>query len=190
MATPLAIHIRKRVRDERRLADGSWPGYARSNAVAVSPEYQSAAGLPKQYYPSSAALHSALPGARSAQIASVTGKMWEGLQVRGSGTSKAIIDFGGSSLGSESKLEKLPNGRRRLVAKSGKVRNSTKAGRVFVAKKINIIQPSQTENVALADALSQVVGVEMAIAFDADRLTMATQGEQSLVESVKRALSA
>jgi len=42
----------------------------------------------------------------------------------------------------------------------------------------------------MADALSQVVGVQMAIAWDADRLSMATIGERSLVESIKRSLTA
>jgi len=190
IATPVAVHVRKRVRDDRRLAEGVWGGYSRSGSAVVSSEYAKDAGLPKRTYPSWAALHAALPGRKASQLFNMTGKMWEGLQVRGSGRAKAKIDFGGTSTGTESKIVTLRNGRKLKVADTIRVRNQTKAARVFLNKGINITQPSTTENIAMADALSQVVGVQMAIAWDADRLSMATIGERSLVESIKRSLTA
>jgi hypothetical protein len=191
IATPVAAHVRKRVRDDRRPAEGVWGGYSRSGSAVVSAEYQAAAGLSRRFYPSWAALHGNLPGKKRAQLFNITGGMWDGLQVRGSGGAKAIIDFTGSSMGSESKIVEVGRkGRKRKVAKPISVRNQTKAARVFQNRQINIIQPAQTENIAMADALSQVVGVQMAIAWDADRLSMATIGERSLVESIKRSLSA
>jgi hypothetical protein len=192
IATPLAAHVRHRVRDERRPAEGVWGGYARGRSVGMTPEYQSAAGLPRRYYPNEAAMHGNLPGRKRAQLFNVSGKMWDGLQVRGSGRSKAILDFDGTSMG-RGLSEPVMRGRgksRKLVVRPVMVRNARKAATVFQARDINIVQPAQTENVAMADALSQVVGVQMAIAWDADRLSMATIGERSLVESIKRSLTA
>jgi hypothetical protein len=191
VGVPVAKHIRTRVRDERRLAEGVWGGYGRSRSVTMTREYQQAAGLAKRFYPNEAAMHGNLPGIKRKRLFDVTGKMWDGLQVRGSGRSKAMIDFEGSSMGRGTELKPTGRGeRRRIVKKNAIVRNSQKAATVLAARDINIIQPAQTENVAMADAVSQVVGVQMAVAFDADRLTMATIGERSLVESIKRSLTA
>ena len=191
VGVPVASHIRTRVRDERRLAEGVWGGYARGGSVAMTRDYQSAAGLPKRFYPNEAAMHGNLPGRKRSQLFNVSGKMWDGLQVRGSGRSKALIDFEGSSLGRGTQLKPTGRGdKRKIVKKPAIVRNSQKAATVFAARDINIVQPSQTENIAMADAVSQVVGVQMAVAFNADRLSMSTLGEQSLVESIKRSLSA
>jgi len=189
VGVPVALHIRTRVRDERRLAEGVWGGYGRSQTQIVTQAYKDAAGLDSRYYQSNAALHAALPN--PSKLFHVTGAMWDGLQVRGSGRSKAVLDFTGTSIGKGArKVTRTRRGRTVVKSVPQTVRNSAKAFGIFAAKGINVLQPSQTENIAMADAVSQVVGVQMAVAFDADRLSMSTLGEQSLVESIKRSLSA
>lgn len=149
VATPLALQMRRRVRDEQRTAQGPWSGYSRASRVVLTEQYASAAGLAKRYYPHSAAMHANLRN--GGKLFSVTGKMWEALQVRGSGRDRAVVDFAGSSLGRGTVVKKRrgKNGVR-LVAVPATVRNAQKAGAILRHRDINVVEPTDTELEACA----------------------------------------
>lgn len=78
-------------------------GPRKHKSYYISPAYAVAAGLGERTkFRSSAEMHGAIgstPGKSN-----VTGGMWRGLQVRNYGSEFAVIEFGGSSLGSKSVL--------------------------------------------------------------------------------------
>ena len=163
---PLALHMRRRVRDEQRTADGPFSGYGRGGSVIMSEQYQRAAGLAKRYYRNSAAMHGALKNA--GKLFSVTGKMWESLQVRGSGTSRAIVDFEGSSIG-RGTVVKTRRTKKGVILKNvpETVRNSAKARGIFDTRKINIIEPTQDELTACAATLTETAARGIQVAWGA-----------------------
>ncbi len=136
LAVPLAQAMRTRVRDRRLTADGPIPRYG-SRPVLLSQTYASAAKLGRRYWRSSIDMHDALPQHRGYYV---TGKMWGGLQVRGSGRA-AIVDFAGSSPG------------RGKHGKPANVRNQVKANAILRAHGVNVVEPNGRERADSAIAL-------------------------------------
>ena len=141
--TPLAIQIRKRVRDDRRLASGVWDGYGRRASVLLSKPYMAAAGLSRQYWPHSAAMHGNLKNGN--KLFSVTGKMWEGMQVRGLARDRARIDFQGSSAGRGDVKYITKEGKKFKVVEPHNVRNQSKANSIFARRKVHVLEPTEEE---------------------------------------------
>lgn len=186
-AAPLALHMRRRVRDERKVASGVWSGYARRSSVVMTRAYADRAGLPKTWYRSSADMHAALPG--SERLFSVTGGMWDGLQVRGSGNDRAIIDFAGTSVGKgTTQVTRRRGGQPVLVTKPANVRNSAKARSIFDQRDVHILEPADAELVAMTEALVQSLAERQADAWGAEVRSVSSAGDRSLVESIMAAL--
>jgi hypothetical protein len=152
LAVPLAARVRERVRDDRRPATGALPGYGRA-LVYLSEQYAQQAGLAKMAWRSSDTMHAALGHAK---MYHVTGGMWAGMQVRGSGPSSAVIDFGGSSIGrGTTTVSRQRGGRVVLVAKPVVVRNSQKAGGILFHHKIHVLEPTVDEIEACSGVLME-----------------------------------
>ncbi len=150
LAVPLAARMRDRVRDEQRPAVGTMPAYGRA-PVALSETYARQAGLASQWWRSSADMHAALGHAKGYHV---TGGMWGGLQVRGSGSASAIIDFGGSSIGrGVVTIERQRRGRTILRARPAVARNAQKAGGILLHHKIHVLEPTAAEIDSCALAL-------------------------------------
>ena len=126
----------------------------------------------------------------------MTGGMWEGLQARSSRGGKAVvIDFREMSIGAHGVKEgkrTIKKGKRagkevRQKANT-RVKNSQKAGVILTELGINVVQPTFNENMAMADAVSNKIGLQMAAAMDADSVqTRATSGARTtLVQSLRR----
>ena len=69
-----------------------------------------------------------------------------------------------------------------------RVKNSQKAGVILTKLGINVVQPTFNENMAMADAVSNKIGLQMAASMDADSVqTRATSGARTtLVQSLRR----
>lgn len=117
----------------------------------ISQAYADLLGLRQTRWRSSAAFHNAA-GTKPGTFR-VSGKMWEGLQVRNVGPSAVIMDFAGSSPGGTRQSSTTKGGRQRK--KPVLVRNQVKAGTVFRQSKVNPIQPKDTEVVAMGDAVTR-----------------------------------
>lgn len=164
---PLALQMRRRVRDERITAKGPFAGYSRLAHVVLSQQYADAAGLSRRYWPSSAAMHGQLPGGN--KLFSVTGKMWEGLQVRGSGKDRAVIDFGGTSMGKGvNKIERTVRGKPVIRNKPAMVRNSEKAGGILAKTGVHILEPTNDEWSTVGMVLMAAAAQGVALAFNAE----------------------
>lgn len=165
LAAPLALAMRERVRDKRLLPGRKWPAFGR-RPVYFSDAYRQQAGLAKAWYASSQLMHAALSHQKGFFV---TGGMWGGLQVRGSGRDSAIIDFGGSSIGrGVNKIERTRKGKTVLVNKPAVVRNSQKAGGIFTALKINVLRPEQSELDTAAAVLVERIANNWAVAAGGD----------------------
>jgi len=145
MAAMVAKHMRARVQ-AGRLAS-SRRGFRASGArFTVAGPYALTAGR--------------APGAGSSRewhagqtnLFSNTGGMWKGLQARGSGRNSAIIDFRGTSLGGSGKPKK--KGTKRQKSTRLNVRNQQKAGRIMHSLRVNVVQPTEAENIAMASAVA------------------------------------
>tara|TARA_R110002126_G_scaffold188924_3_gene337262 strand:+ start:2283 stop:3020 length:738 start_codon:yes stop_codon:yes gene_type:complete len=180
----LALQMRRRVRDERITAKGPFAGYSRIAHVVMSQQYADAAGLSRRYWPSSAAMHGQLPGGN--KLFSVTGKMWEGLQVRGSGKAGAIIDFGGTSMGKGvNKIERTVRGKPVIRNKPAMVRNSEKAGGILAKTGVHILEPTDAEWAAAGVTVMDAVGRGVALAFSADAHSVIAPGFQTMVQQIR-----
>lgn len=169
-AKPYATHTTHP--DTRRITSRNSAGGKTKRGYVVSTQYATAAGVSTNRYDSSADFHRATgtkPGTYR-----VTGKMWQGLQVRNFGNG-AVIEFAGVSLGGSSKPrvawqrvdgKSAPRRNRKgdvVVLKPKNVRNWEKAGIVFRQSRVNVIQPTDYETRDLVDG----VGAKL---FDAIRI--------------------
>jgi len=158
-------------------------GPAKKKSYYISPHYAAALALGLQTkFDSSAEMHQ-IAGLRAAGRAS--GKMWQGLQVRNFGSKGAVIEFGGSSLGSSSTrtaISRRVQGPQQRGGKAPKsihqedgsvkyrrkpklVRNSEKAGRVFKNSRVGLLQPTQNEYNAIHAAFLSRAGQVISEAF-------------------------
>jgi hypothetical protein len=145
----------------------------------ISPSYASKIGIDKQTrWDSSAEMHGAVSAISG--TANVSGGMWAGLQIRNSGD-RAIIEFGGSSLGASStltakttkktgtfevtlsadgrtrarqvrELKRSEGGEVQYRRKPKLVRNSEKAGRVYRNSRVGLLQLTASEDAAQREA--------------------------------------
>ncbi len=150
----------------RRITTRTATGTKTKAGYAVTQAYAGAAGVDKQNWNSSADFHRAAgtqPGTYR-----VTGRMWQGLQVRNFGNG-AVIEFAGVSLGSSSaprvawqridgKSQPRRNAKGEVVVRKPKnVRNWEKAGVVFRHSRVNVVQPTDYETRDMIDGLSGAV---------------------------------
>lgn len=133
-AAELRAKLAKIDNDQQKAGDRLVP-------YVISQDYADLLGLKKTRWSSSAAFHDAA-GTKPGTFR-VSGKMWEGLQVRNVGANAVVMDFAGSSLGGTRQSATTKSGRKR--SKPVLVRNQVKAGTVFRQSKANPIQPKDTE---------------------------------------------
>jgi hypothetical protein len=220
LATAAANHIRQRM----LLGDTATPAdpYS-SNPTAgakdnkryyISPAYAKEAGAGKQTrWESSAVMHSTLGG----KPGNVTGGMWSGLQVRNYGAEGAVIDFGGSTLGSSStltaKTQKVEGSYEVTLSEDGKlrarqlkdlkrdeggkvlyrrkpklVRNAHKASTLFRHSHIAAVQNTDDELQALANALAAVAAQQVAMSFGGKATNLPHAGNPRLYAATFREL--
>lgn len=154
------------------------------------PEYAREAKAGAQsHWPSSAAFHAAA-GVKIGTF-NVTGGMWKGLQVRNIGSSAAVIEFGGSSLGGAieyGRPEKTASGEIVRVQRRGRVRNRFKASAIWRTKRVNPIQPTEAEKAALGAALAWWVDRAAADVLGARqaRFVLGTEDPQAFREAIAR----
>ena len=162
--------------------DRATSGPRQHKSYYISPAYALACGLDKQTrFRSSREMHSALPGGH--QYGNVTGKMWEGLQVRNWGDDAVVVEFGGSSLGAKSiltattkrkageyevtlsangklrakqvrELNRDEGGQVKYRRKPTLIRNNLKANSVFQYLRIGLLQPTDSEIAAATAAVA------------------------------------
>lgn len=147
----MAKVVSARVKRRGDLATSAKPyaGAPKKGAYWVSDDYARSLGLQESRFRSSAEFHQRAktkPGTFS-----VSGGMWQGLQVRNFGSAGVVIDFAGSSLGSARLSVKTKTGRTRT--KPVKVRNQDKAATVFRQSGVNVIQPKSSEQEACGAAV-------------------------------------
>ncbi len=182
----LAVQIRKRVQERGDLGDQKFPGYG-PRPRKMTPSYARAARLAPEHWPwpkqpneaenvvvfdKNLRVTQQIPTwtfgdrrAIQAQLGrpdgsyTVTGKMWEGLQARGSGKDSVILDFQGSSEGTGKTVKVRTHflsgyaGNGRLMTRGGwitartpaKVRNNQKALGIYDAHKVHVLKPTQGE---------------------------------------------
>jgi hypothetical protein len=119
--------------------------------VYVSPQAAAAANLPLQRpvgntYPNVGRMYAEM--GRRSETYRVTGGMWRGLQVRGSGR-VFILDFGGTSEGrGRPILVRRKDGSRGKVlvaVASDRVRNRWKGGAIHQRHGVHVLLPTQSE---------------------------------------------
>ena len=180
----------------------------------VSPAYAAAAGLGEQTrWESSQAMHRAAgmtPGVG-------TGEMVKHIQVRNYGSEGALIEPAGSSLGSSStrtalttrkegtfeitlsdsnllrarqvrELSRDEGGKVRYRRKPKLVRNALKAGTLFKNLNIGLLQNTDDELVAMANALAAVAALRVAKALGAKVTTLPHGGDPRLYAACFREL--
>jgi hypothetical protein len=218
VAEATGVHIRDRAR-RGHFATVAAP-YAgeplnkrgRRRKYVISDAYAQKLGVTETKWASSAALHRAAGGTPGY----TTGGMWEGLRVRNYGTEGAIIEFGGSSLGSrgsrklktrkvKDQIEVIQSGnkvkvrQRREYAKDkegnlqrGKAitmtTNRLKASAVFQRMKVGLLQPTNSESDAQVTAILGQLGKATALAFGAQGTLEIknAQGDPVLIRAINQ----
>ncbi len=189
------------------------PPIQRERRYYITREYAAALGLGDlTRWESSAELHAQIGGVAGY----ATGGMWAGLQVKNYGNRFAIIDFARSSLGSSSvrrelkvrtdefeivtsksgrqrKRYKYRNRRRgeepRYSRKPRKVRNDEKAGRLFMHRKINAVQPTRAEIDAMFSAVARQSQRVVLEAFDSELIAHGeSPGDTILFRAINKAM--
>ena len=191
MGATIAAFIRSRVRDDHRTAQGPFAGYKGSWSVSVIPEYRRKIGATKSWFRSRSMMSSEV----GKGLFAMSGGMWEGLQARSSKRGReVVIDFRESSIaqvgvkaGKVTAKKGKNKGKERNRRANPRVKNSQKAGVIFTKMGINVVQPSFSENLAMADAVSNKIGLKMAAAMDADstQIKNTTGARITLVRSLQ-----
>lgn len=188
----VASFIRARVRDRWMTAQGPFRGYATRWYVYVIPEFEQKVGSGRRWWQNRKQMQNQVGDG----LFSMSGGMWSGLQARSHRGGKAVeIDFRDTTIGQhgvKAGKRKIKKGKRKgkVVNRraSPNMSNSKKAGVIFTQSKVNVVEPSFSENLAMADAVSNKIGLKMAVAMDADRVQVrATSGARiSLVRSLRK----
>lgn len=190
VATALANSIRSRVRDRGQLASVQFAQFDTAKTYRVSKEYSSIAGAGGQMkFKSSADFHGDI-GATAGTF-KASGRMWEGLQVRGFDANSAIIDFAGISEGS-GKPAKIPATHRKFLVKtmlSERVRNAAKAGRILSVKGIHVLEPADAETTAVQGAYALALRRIVLGAFDGDSPSGSARGDLPLYSALQNAMA-
>jgi hypothetical protein len=188
----VASFIRDRVRDRWLTAQGPFKGHSTRWSVFVIPEFERKVGSGRRWWRNKREQQNQV----GKGLFSMSGGMWSGLQARSSSGGRAvIIDFRDTTVGQHGKKA----GKRtiRRGKRAGKVvnqranpniKNAEKAAIVLAKTNVNVIQPDFSENMAMADAVSNKIGLKMAAVMDADTVQIrATTGARTtLVRSLKR----
>lgn len=151
-------------------------------AYKISDAYAQLLGLQQTEFRSSAAFHEAAgtkPGSSR-----VTGGMWQGLQVRNVGAGSVVLDFEGSSTGAARQSSTTRGGRQR--SRPVRVRNQIKAGTVFRFSGVNVVQPKETENEAMAAAVCRWSQNMLVRTLGATAEGFGTTGDQQLLQAILR----
>ncbi|MBM4346452.1 MAG: hypothetical protein FJ100_24005 [Deltaproteobacteria bacterium] len=182
LAQGLANHLAVRVAEQGRLATPAKEYKAKSRGYVVSKAYAQSVGVAKTSWRSSAAFHAAA-GTKFGSFR-VSGGLWRGLRVRNYGTSEAVVDFGGSSLGSNPATErgKTKGGKER--SRPVRVRNDTKGGTVFRQSKVNVVQPTDAEQSAMVAAVARWTQNAMVRVLGAEPGLFWPDGDKQLLQRI------
>lgn len=173
----LAKQVKERVTRRGKLSDRQ-PAtrYGQKSRVELSQEYARAAGLnvrQRAKLKNEDVFHRALRSPVGSYV--VSGGMWSGMEVRGSGRDAAIIDFAGRSEGRGKRTLQARNirtkggqtfQRKSYVMKPQQVPNRDKAGRVWRFHRVNVLDPTEAEikRIALIRAQSDAERAVAALA--------------------------
>lgn len=140
----VAAHVRNRVRDKKKAAS-KWAGYSKRGKRLLPTKYR---GALSAHYPSSAAIP-------RKGLASVTGAMWDNVEVVARGRDGGKIGFRGTSSGIGLTKPRRLGGLRFPVRAvfDQRVRNQTKANQLFANTRLHVLEPTFSENLAIADAI-------------------------------------
>lgn len=182
MGAVVARHIRDRVLGGRSAHGAIQP--PGGGVTVTTREYAAELGATRRWWRTKREEYEA---AQSRGRFWVTGGMWGGLQARSSmGGRAVVIDFRDSSIGAKGRkagTRTIKRGRRRgqVVTRraSARVKNSEKAAAILARVRINVVQPSAAENMAMADAVANRIGRGVALALSADSVRMAAVGSAS-----------
>jgi len=174
-ASELRAKLRQIENSEQSLGD-------KVRAYKISEAYAQALGLHETTYRSSAAFHEAA-GTKPGSFR-VTGGMWQGLQVRNVGAGSVVLDFEGSSTGAARQSSTTKTGRQR--SRPVRVRNQVKAGTVYRFSKVNVVQPKDTENEAMAAAVCRWSQNMLVRTLGATAGEFGTTGDQQLLQAILR----
>lgn len=181
MAQTVSDRVQKRG-DTATVSKGYAGPTGGKSRYSVTKEYAELVGLHATRYRSSASFHQ-LAGTRPGTYR-VTGGMWAGLQARNYGSDGAIIEFAGSSLGSDRKSARTKTGRERT--RPVKVLNREKAGRVFQAMKLNVLQPKDSENEAVGAAVCRWSQRMLGAILGAEIGTFTSSADPTLLQAILR----
>jgi hypothetical protein len=127
---------------------------------------------------------------------SMSGGMWSGLQSRASKKGReVVIDFRDTTTaqhGTKAGPHTVKKGKKKGQVvnrrRNPRHKNSQKAGTILEAHNVNVVQPTFDENLAMADAVSNKIGLQMAAVMDADSVQqrVSTGARATLVRSLKR----
>lgn len=180
MGAIVASHIRDRFTKRRDTAQGSFGGYRSRYTVWINKDYADTIGASRRLWPSRREF---VARYRVGMLSARSG-MWRGLQARASQRGRAVvIDFRESSTGQHGRKARralIRSGKRaglyRNQRASSRVKNSQKAGSVFSTLGVNVVQPADRENLAMADAVSNRIGIPMAASMGADQVRVRAVG--------------
>lgn len=156
LAAVLAKSVKERMTRRGKLSDRQpQTVYGKKSRVEVSQDYARAAGVnvrQRAKLKNEDVFHRALRSPVGSYV--VSGGMWSGMEVRGSGRDAAIIDFAGRSEGRGRRTLKTVNVRTRdgksfqrksYVMRPQQVPNRDKAGRVWRFHRVNVLDPTESE---------------------------------------------
>ena len=140
----------------------------------ISKGYAQATGAPFRKFFSSAHFHKVIGKGVAGNI---SGGMWSGLEVRNIGTSGAIIEFKGKSVGAL--IKKTKRGYNQRV----NIGNKRKARTVYLTLKVNVIQPKDREIASIGDAAVVAWGKAIGYGATAD---IKLNGDRALSRQIVR----
>lgn len=182
LAESAAKRVSTRVVTQGKTATPAKPYSTRSRSYTISDAYGQQLGVTKTRYRNSQEFHAAV-GTRTGAFR-VSGGMWAGLQVRNVGSTAALIDFAGSSIGSTRQSGKTKTGRQRKSPV--KVRNQAKGAIVFNQSEVNVLQMTQGEEEALVGAVTRWSQNIVGRIFGATSGQFSTTGDQQLLQDILR----
>lgn len=163
---------------------GSRPGYI------VAQAYSERTDAGKQNFGATSADWHAKAGSVPGNT---TGLMWRGAQARNSGNRNALMDFGGSSIGTSSvariRRRETRKGTKTTARIGRKVRNQWKAAAVFRNLGANVLQPTPAELQSGSDMFMAAVQDNVREVLDLRRMrALGTTGNRRLYAELTRQL--
>jgi hypothetical protein len=176
----VAAYIRQRFTERRQTAQGAFGGYRSGYTVWINKDYADAIGATRRLWPS----RREFVARYRVGMLNAQGGMWRGLQARSSQRGRAVvIDFRETSIGQHGRKARralIKRGARaglyRNQRASSRASNKLKAATVFNSLQINPVQPAMAENMAMADAVSNKIGIPLAAAMGAESVRVRAVG--------------